>query len=102
MSTSALVLVADGSEDIETVTVIDVLRRASLDVVVASAEDSLNVKLARGVKMEADALLRDVAGDFDVIVVPGGMPGAQRLSDNVLVAELLKKQALRGKLYENS
>jgi protein deglycase len=69
---SVLVLIADGSEEIEAVGTIDTLRRAELVVTVASVSDSLQVVCSRGVKLVADALFSDVQDqDFDAVVLPG-------------------------------
>ncbi len=95
-----LIPVADSVEDIETVTIIDVLRRAQMDVTVASIHDRKQVTAARGVRIEADCLLSDCAGkNWDLIALPGGMPGAEHLSNHAPLIELLKAQAGSGKLY---
>lgn len=100
MSKRALIAVADGSEDLECVTLIDVLRRAEIEVVLASIEDRRMITCARGTRLTADAMLLDVlAQDFDLIVLPGGMPGAQRLADFEPLAERVRKQAKAGELF---
>ncbi|QMV62582.1 DJ-1 family glyoxalase III [Pseudomonas berkeleyensis] len=100
MSKRALIAVADGSEDLECVTLIDVLRRAEIEVVLASVEDRRMITCARGTRLTADAMLLDVlAQDFDLIVLPGGMPGAQRLADFEPLAERVRKQAKAGELF---
>lgn len=100
MTTRALIAVADGVEDLETVTLIDVLRRAEIEVVVASIENRRMFTCARGSRMTADAMLIDVlAQDFDLIVLPGGMPGAQHLADHLPLAEKVQAQAKAGKLF---
>ncbi|MGE8503626.1 MAG: DJ-1 family glyoxalase III [Pseudomonas sp.] len=100
MSKRALIAVADGSEDLECVTLIDVLRRAEIEVVLASVEDRRMITCVRGTRLTADAMLLDVlAQDFDLIVLPGGMPGAQRLADFEPLAERVRKQAKAGELF---
>src|SRR5690606_27082813 len=95
-----LLAVADGVEDIETTTLLDVLRRAELEVVVASVEDRRMITCARGTRLTADAMLLDVlAQDFDLLVLPGGMPGAQRLADHQPLAERMREQAAAGKFF---
>lgn len=97
---TALVPVANGTEDIESVTIIDVLRRAGIKVTVASVERDITVTCAHGIRIVADALLADVAAqDFDLIVLPGGMPGAERLRDSPALIAMLKKQDARGALF---
>jgi len=100
MSKRALITLADGVEDLECVTLIDVLRRAEVEVVVASVEGRRMVTCARGTRLTADAMLVDVlAQDFDLIVLPGGMPGAQRLAEHEPLAERVRQQARAGLLF---
>ena len=91
-----LVPIADGSEEIEVVTVVDVLRRAGADVVLASVEDDrLACVCSRGVTIVADCGIKDVTGrgapGWDLIAVPGGMPGAERISDSIPLHGALEK-----------
>jgi 4-methyl-5(b-hydroxyethyl)-thiazole monophosphate biosynthesis len=100
MSKRALIAVADGVEDLEVVSLIDVLRRADIEVLVASIETRRMVNCAHGTRLTADAMLVDVlAQDFDLIVLPGGMPGAQHLADHQPLAERVREQAAAGKLF---
>ncbi|MGH8353934.1 MAG: DJ-1 family glyoxalase III [Pseudomonas sp.] len=100
MTARALLAVADGVEDIETVTLIDVLRRAEIEVLVASVEERRMLTCARGTRLTADAMLIDVlAQEFDLIVLPGGMPGAQHLADYQPLAERVRQQAAAGKFF---
>ncbi|KAL2614174.1 hypothetical protein R1flu_025866 [Riccia fluitans] len=94
-----LVPIANGSEDIESVVIIDVLRRAGFDVVVASVAEDLQIVAARKVKIVADSLIGDVAAsEFDAIVLPGGMPGAEHLHRCPTLTKLLQKQVHSGKI----
>lgn len=100
MSKRALIAVADGVEDLETVTLLDVLRRAKVEVVLASIETRRMISCAQGTRLTADTMLADVlAQDFDLIVLPGGMPGAQHLADHQPLAERVRQQAAEGKLF---
>lgn len=100
MTTRALIAVADGVEDLETVTLIDVLRRAEIDVVVASIENRRMFTCARGSRMTADVMLVDVlAQEFDLIALPGGMPGAERLAAHEPLADKVREQARNGRLF---
>ncbi len=91
--------VADGIEEIEAVCVIDILRRAEADVTVASVGD-LQVTASRGVKITADVTISECVGrDYDLIALPGGLPGAEYLRDCGELVEMLKKQKQQGKLY---
>lgn len=90
-----LVLLANGSEDMEAVISIDILDRAGFSVTTASAEPDgvLTVKCAHGVTITADKKLVDVADEeFDCIVLPGGLPGSETFRDSALVVELIKQQ----------
>lgn len=100
MSKRALIAVADGVEDLECVTLIDVLRRADVEVLVASIEERRMITCARGTRLTADTMLVDVlAQDFDLIVLPGGLPGAQRLAEFEPLAERVRQQAKAGELF---
>ena len=99
MSKKVLVAIADGTEELEAVTIIDVLRRAEADVTVASVGDK-QITASRGVKLVADAVISDCVGSiFDLIVLPGGMPGAEHLRDSKELTDMLKVQAESGRLY---
>lgn len=99
MAENVLVPIADGSEDIETAIIVDVLRRAGAVVTVASVS-SLQVKMAHGLKLSADKLITECVNEtYDLIALPGGMPGAEHLRDSKDLTEMLKKQQQNGKLY---
>lgn len=96
MTQRALVIIAPGCEEIETVTSIDTLVRGGIQVTVASINPNgqKEVTASRGVHLVADCMLADVAGEkFDAVVLPGGLPGAEYLRDTPLVIDILKKQA---------
>jgi protein deglycase len=89
----ALVAIANGSEDMETVTLVDVLRRSQIQVVVASVEDSKKIVLSRGVTIEADESISQASSqEFDMICLPGGMPGSTHLAESSTLLNLLKHQ----------
>lgn len=92
----AVVLLAPGFEEIEAVTPIDVLRRAGVDVQVLS-EDGAAVEGAHGVTFAVDGALA-TAGEPDLLVLPGGMPGATNLAASAAIAELVRATHARGKL----
>lgn len=99
-SKKVLVPVANGSEPIEAVITIDVLRRSGADVTVASVEKQLRVDACHGVKIVADALVSDCRDAvFDLIALPGGMPGATNLKESEVLESIVKKQASDGRLY---
>ncbi len=100
MTRIALVPIANGTEEIEAVCIIDVLRRAGVDVTVASVEDTLQVTASRGVRLVADRPIGECVGQtYDLIVLPGGMPGAEHLRDCAALIDLLKAQREAGRLY---
>ncbi len=99
MSKKVLVAIADGTEELEAVTIIDVLRRAEAEVTVASV-GAKQVTASRGVNLVADAVISDCVGTvYDLIALPGGMPGAEHLRDSSKLTEMLKDQAASGRLY---
>jgi 4-methyl-5(b-hydroxyethyl)-thiazole monophosphate biosynthesis len=99
MAKRVLVPIADGSEEIEAVCIIDTLRRAGAEVTVASV-DRLQVTASRGVKLVADARIADCTGQtYDCIALPGGIPGAEHLRDSAELVEMLRKQKQAGRLY---
>lgn len=89
-----LVPLAEGFEEIEALTVVDVLRRGGQKVVTASLETFLQVSGAHGISVQADALLQDVVdGDYDAIVLPGGGGGTERMRKNIVLIRRLQRQA---------
>jgi len=95
---SALVLIANGSEETEAVTTIDVLRRSEVAVTVAGL-DGLDVRASRGVNLRADVSLDAVVDqDYDLLVLPGGKEGAERLRDDPRVQSQLRRQNEAGRL----
>lgn len=90
---SALVVVAHGSESLETITVVNVLRRGGIETTLASIEDTMLVDGTRGVTLVADEKL-DAVGDraFDLVVLPGGEVGAKALGAHAGLAALLHRQ----------
>ena len=93
MSKKVLVPIADGTEELEAVTLIDVLRRADISVTVASVAEQ-QITASRGVKIVADCLITDCVDEtFDLVVLPGGIPGAENLRDSRPLEQILKRQA---------
>ncbi|HLP45262.1 MAG TPA: DJ-1/PfpI family protein, partial [Candidatus Kapabacteria bacterium] len=99
MSKKVLVPIADGTEEIEAVTIIDVLRRAGADVTVASVmPNQLQATASRGVKLVADQHITGCMDKYyDLIALPGGMPGAEHLRDSKELIQLLQNQNQAGK-----
>lgn len=93
------VLLAEGFEELEAITIIDILRRAEIEVVTLSIQGrDLRVKGSHGITVEADKALGDTTDEaWDMVVLPGGLPGATNLRDAAEVQQLLKKQNQAGK-----
>ncbi|WP_437887274.1 protein deglycase YajL [Phytobacter sp. V91] len=101
MSASALVCLAPGSEETEAVTTIDLLVRGGISVTTASvaSDGNLAITCSRGVKLLADAPLVSVAdGDFDVIVLPGGIKGAEYFRDSPILVETVRQFHQSGRI----
>jgi len=92
-----LIPLADGCEELEAVTVIDLLRRAGVEVTVAGLKPG-TVKASRGVQFVPDTTL-DAAlqHDYDMVVLPGGLPGATHLREDPRIIALLQKMAAAGR-----
>jgi 4-methyl-5(b-hydroxyethyl)-thiazole monophosphate biosynthesis len=93
---SALVLLAPGFEEIEGITVIDILRRADIETVVAGLAAN-PITAARHTKHVADVRIEDVdpAREFEIVVLPGGTEGAKHLAESPLVRDWLARQRER-------
>ena len=86
-----LVPLAEGFEELEAVTIIDILRRAGIEVVVASLAGS-PVTGSHGIRLAADTPLAAlVEQDFDMIALPGGMPGAEHLRNDPRIAAFVRR-----------
>lgn len=93
----ALVPLADGFEEIEAITVIDVLRRGEVEVVTASLNPSREVHAAHAMTVLADTLLKDVLeDDYDAIILPGGSRGMENLRACAPLLERLRRQKASG------
>jgi protein DJ-1 len=94
----ALVILAEGAEEMEATIAVDVLRRAEIEVVLAGLDGADPVRCSRGMRVVPDTSLAEVGGaDFDVIVLPGGKGGAERLAGSAAVGDLLRAQVAAGR-----
>lgn len=92
-----LVLLAAGFEEIEAVTVVDLLRRAGIETRTASLGQP-NVTGSHGITVTADLTLGSVdPDDFEMIVLPGGLPGADHLKADGRVLAILRRFAAAGR-----
>lgn len=95
-----LVPLAHGSESLETVTLVNVLRRASIPVTLASIETETVINATRDIRLVADAAFADLSAlDFDAIVLPGGERGAERLAQYAPLIEKLNSQRIGHRWY---
>ncbi len=90
--------IADGSEELEALTVIDVLRRGGIDAKTVSITGSEYIESSHGVVIKSDLTIEQAdLSDADFLLLPGGMPGATHLLEHEGVREALLKQAADGK-----
>jgi 4-methyl-5(b-hydroxyethyl)-thiazole monophosphate biosynthesis len=88
---------AQGCEELEAVTIIDLLVRAGIGVVTASLDDERVITASRGVQLVAQTTLDAVVDQvFDLVVLPGGLPGADYLQQDERIIKLLQKTAAAG------
>ena len=93
---SVLVPLAQGCEELEAVTVVDLLRRAGIEVVTAGL-DAQPVTASRGMTLLPDMTMEmALQQSFDMVVLPGGLPGADHLGDDPRVIRLLQEMAASG------
>ena len=86
-----IVPISNGFEEIEAITIIDVCKRANIEVTIAAVEE-LETIGAHGIKIIADTNIENITcDDFDMIVLPGGLPNAFTLAENEKVQSLLKE-----------
>ena len=104
MTRKAIVLLADGFEEVEAITPIDYLRRAAVEVTAAAIGEKLAVKGAHGVLVSADTILgelakqgKNYAASWDAVIIPGGMPGAANLAASKAAGALLAEMAAADK-----
>ncbi|GAB6034842.1 DJ-1 family glyoxalase III [Galenea microaerophila] len=96
---TALVPLAQGCEELEAVTIMDVLTRGGVKVVRASLGDELQIQASRGTQLLAETSLQAVEEEnFDLIALPGGLPGADYLNQDLRLRKMLQKQAQAGRL----
>ena len=96
---SALVLAATGFETMELLTPVDYLRRAGVEVTIAAVgTTTLEVASHDGLVIKANVLAKDVVNkSYDLVVVPGGLPGTPNLAKDAVACEIVKKQAAANK-----
>ena len=86
-----LVVIAPGFEEIETITIVDILRRAGARVTLGATDKGI-LKGSRGIKVEPDEFLDNILkNDFDLICLPGGQPGTDNLKNDERIEKILKR-----------
>ena len=86
-----IIPISNGFEEIEAITIIDVCRRANIDVTIAALENIQTIG-AHNIKVEANCMVDEInTSDFDMIVLPGGVPNAFTLAENEKVQSPLKE-----------
>ncbi|WP_439183551.1 DJ-1 family glyoxalase III [Carboxylicivirga taeanensis] len=93
------ILLAEGFEELEAISPVDILRRAGIAVTTVSITKNKEVTGAHGIKIMADALFEEVPfADFEAIVLPGGMPGTSHLNEHQALKTVLTEFAESKKL----
>ena len=93
----ALVILADGFEEIEGIAPIDILRRSGVEVLVAGL-DKPEIKSARGIRITVDKKLNGDEDGFDAVILPGGAQGAENLAKSEIVAKLIARMNEKGRV----
>lgn len=94
-----LVFIADGTEEVEVITVVDYLRRAGIGVDVVSVMESNEIIGAHNIKIVADKDINEINGDdYDAVYSPGGIPGAYHIRDSKRAIEIYKEMYNNGKI----
>lgn len=94
----AAVFFANGFEEVEALTVVDLLRRADFQLSIVSITNEKQLTGSHNIRIEADQLIEQLDFDsLDLLILPGGMPGTLHLAENQLLCEQLKKQYAAGK-----
>ena len=100
MTKKVALFIENGSEELELIAPLDVMRRANLEVDVISANNEDFITSSHNVKIIADKKINEVNNilDYDAIVIPGGMPGSTLLRDNKKIIEFYQTMYNSGKL----
>ncbi|KAA9299274.1 DJ-1/PfpI family protein [Aerococcus sanguinicola] len=94
----AMILLGSGYEEVEALTVVDWFRRAGLTIDMVSVSDNLETVGDHQIHIQADKRLADIdAGDYDLIVTPGGMPASKQLAADSAVLDLVQSHHQAGK-----
>jgi protein deglycase len=98
MMAKILVPIATGFEEIEAVSIVDVLRRAGIEVIMGTLDEEMIVKGANGISVQCDRSIVGITADeLDMIILPGGWGGTKALAADESVQHLLKEMNAKGK-----
>ena len=90
MSKKVYIFLADGFEDIEGLTVVDLMRRAQIDIKTVSIKDIRDITTSHGIHMQTDLVFKENDfSDADMLVIPGGMPGTKYLGEYQPLCDLV-------------
>ncbi len=92
-----VMLFEEGSEEVEALTVVDLLRRAKIECEMVSARDTDTITGSHGITIVMDKKIKDLGCDYDMVILPGGIPGVPNLIANNKVRELVLKQNEAGR-----
>lgn len=102
---TALVVITEGTEEMEAVITIDVLRRAGITVTIGAlpagakgAVEGTTVRCSCGILIQADTVVTESVSESDIVILPGGMPGSKHFADSPVIGHLLQRQQAAGKL----
>lgn len=94
---SVLVIFAEGSEELETVSIVNILRRGGVSVTLAGLHAGV-LRGSRDIVLQPDCALDDaLKHDYDMVVLPGGLPGTTHLRNDARVIQLVQRMAQQGK-----
>ena len=98
MNKKVYIFLADGFEDIEGLTVVDLMRRAQIDIKTVSIKDIRDITTSHGIHMQTDLVFKETDfSDADMLVIPGGMPGTKYLGEYQPLCDLLTDFYKQGK-----
>jgi DJ-1 family protein len=93
----ALLVIANGIEEMETVVVFDILKRSGVDVTIAGLSEKEN-ESARKMHIIADCTLSEAGDQYDAIILPGGGEGAKNLSESTYLLDIIKRMHKNNKI----
>lgn len=85
------VFFAEGFEEVEALTVVDMLRRAGIDTDMVSVTGNKNVTGSHGISIVTDKIFEEINDDADMLVLPGGMPGTINLKSHIGLCDMIKR-----------